>query len=154
MPWNDPSFISRIETWVYVYNPETKHQSAQWNSPSSPRPKKARQVHTLTKCMLIVFFNIVHQEFVSRGQTVNSKFYCQVLRRGRLRVMRVLGERGSCSSNIPALKDSIYIPNSSRFTQRAALPAQPAGRRCSRLSSWRNVLWSCSISWFVYVFSP
>jgi histone-lysine N-methyltransferase SETMAR len=44
----EPHFMSRIitddETWVYGYDPETKLQSSQWRSPSSPRPKKARQV--------------------------------------------------------------------------------------------------------------
>jgi transposase len=44
----EPHFMSRIitgdETWVYGYDPETKLQSSQWWSPSSPRPKKARQV--------------------------------------------------------------------------------------------------------------
>jgi hypothetical protein len=36
--------------------------------------------------MLILFFNIhciVHKEFVPPGQTVNDKFYCEVLKRLR-----------------------------------------------------------------------
>jgi histone-lysine N-methyltransferase SETMAR len=44
----EPHFMSRIitgdETWVYGYDPETKLHPSQWRSPSSPRPKKARQV--------------------------------------------------------------------------------------------------------------
>jgi hypothetical protein len=44
----DPNFLSKVvtgdESWVYGYDPETKQQSSQWKSPSSPRPKKARQV--------------------------------------------------------------------------------------------------------------
>ena len=43
---DDPNFTSNIitgdETWVYVYDLETKQQSSQWKSPNSPRPKKAR----------------------------------------------------------------------------------------------------------------
>jgi hypothetical protein len=42
---NDPNFISIIitgdESWVYRYNPEMKQQSYQWNTPISPRSKKA-----------------------------------------------------------------------------------------------------------------
>jgi hypothetical protein len=88
---DDPNFISNIitgdETWVYGYDPETKQQSSQWKSPKSPRPKKARQVRSNVKSMLIFFFpdiqGIVHKEFVPPGKTVNGKFYCEVLKRLR-----------------------------------------------------------------------
>ena len=46
----------------------TKTQSSQWKSPGSPRPKKARQVRSNIKSMLICLFDqkgIVHKEFVS-----------------------------------------------------------------------------------------
>jgi histone-lysine N-methyltransferase SETMAR len=79
---DDPNFSSNIitgdETWVYGYEPETKQQSSPWKSPNSLQPKKARQVHSNVKSMLIVFFDIqgiVHEEFVPPGQTINSKFY-------------------------------------------------------------------------------
>jgi hypothetical protein len=87
---DDPNFISNIitgdETLVYDYDPETKQHSSQWKSPNSPRPKKARQVRSNVKSMLIGFFNIqgiAHKEFVPPGQTVNGKFYCEVLKRLR-----------------------------------------------------------------------
>jgi histone-lysine N-methyltransferase SETMAR len=44
-----------------------------------------------TKAMLNVFFDIrgiVHREFVPQGQTVNTKFYCEVLRRLRENIRR------------------------------------------------------------------
>jgi hypothetical protein len=47
---------------------------------TSPRLKKARHV----KSMLIIFFDmkaILHKEFVLAGQTANSAYYCDVLRR-------------------------------------------------------------------------
>ena len=84
---HDPNFLSRVitgdESWVYDYDPETKQQSTQWKTPSSPRPKKARQVRSNIKSMLIIFLDIqgiVHKEFVPPGQPVNGKFYCEVLR--------------------------------------------------------------------------
>jgi len=68
---------------VYEYDPETKQQSSQWKSASSPRTKKARQVKSNVKTMLICFFNIkglVHFEFIPQGQNVNQQFYLEVLK--------------------------------------------------------------------------
>jgi len=85
---NDPSFMSSVITcdkcWVYGYDPETKQMSSQWKTASSPRPKKARQVKSNVKTMLIAFFDIdglVHNEYVHRGQTVNKEFHKTVLQR-------------------------------------------------------------------------
>ena len=92
---NDPSFLSNVitddETWVYAYDPEIKTQSRQWKSPGFPRPKKARQVRSNIKSMLICFFDpkrSVHKEFVPPGQTVNVAFYVEVLKRLRENVRR------------------------------------------------------------------
>ena len=89
---HDPNFLSRVitgdESWVYDYNPETKQQ---WKTPSSLRPKKVRQIRSNIKSMLINFLDIrgiVHKAFVPPGQTVNGKFYCEVLRRLRENVRR------------------------------------------------------------------
>ena len=65
------------------------------NPPSGKAPrhqdqKKARRVESNLKSM-ITFFDIkgtVHKEFIPRGQTVNSGFYCEVLRRLREKVRR------------------------------------------------------------------
>jgi len=92
---NDENFLSRVITGddsrVYGYDPETKQQSSQWKSLTSPRPKKVRQVKSNVKSMIITFFDvkgIVHKEFVPTGQTVNFGFYCDVLRRLRVNVRR------------------------------------------------------------------
>jgi hypothetical protein len=80
------SIITSDKTWVYGYDPETKQHSSQWKSPNSPQLKKARQVRSNVKSMLIIFFDIqgiIHKEFVSPGQTINGKFYCEVLKRLR-----------------------------------------------------------------------
>jgi len=91
---DDETFLSRVvtgdESWVYGYDPETKRQSSHWKSPTSPRLKKARDVKSNLKSMIINFFDIkgiVHKE-VPTGQTVNSGFYCEVLRRLRENVRR------------------------------------------------------------------
>ena len=84
---SDPNFLSKVimgdESWCYGYDPETKQASSQWKTPTSLRPKKARQVRSNVKMMFIVFFDvggIVHWEFLSPGQTVNQEFYLEVLR--------------------------------------------------------------------------
>jgi len=78
---NEPKFMSAVitgdECWVYEYDSETKQISSQWSTSSSPRPKKAWQVKSNIKTMLIAFFEIdglVHHEFVPTGQTVNKEF--------------------------------------------------------------------------------
>jgi len=92
---NDPSFLLTVitgdETWVYAYDLETKTQSSKWKSPGLPRAKKARQVRSNIKSMLICFFDqkgIIHKEFVPPGQTVNAAFYVEVLKRLQENVRR------------------------------------------------------------------
>jgi len=45
---SDSSFLGNVitghETLVYGYNPETRVQSSQWKSPSSPRAKKSASI--------------------------------------------------------------------------------------------------------------
>ena len=86
----DPDFYAKVitadESWCYGYDPETKQQASQWKTASSPRPKKARQVRSHVKTMLICFFDIkgiVHHEFVPQGTTVNQHYYLEVLKRLR-----------------------------------------------------------------------
>jgi hypothetical protein len=54
---SDVETLSRVitgdESWVYGYDPETKQQFSQRKSPMSPRPKKARQVKSNVKSMII-----------------------------------------------------------------------------------------------------
>jgi hypothetical protein len=72
---NDATFLSRVisgeDSWIYGYDPDTKQQATQWKMKSK------------VKCLLIFFFDnngIVHKEFVLAGQTVNSAYYCDILR--------------------------------------------------------------------------
>ena len=77
---------------MFDYDPETKWQSEEWHTKSSPHPKKARMSRSRVKNMIIVFFysrGIVHKEFVPPVQTVNHAFYKYVLERLRKRVQRV-----------------------------------------------------------------
>jgi len=84
---HDPNFLSRVitgdESWLYNCDPETKQQSSQWKTPSSPWPNKVCQVRNNIHSTLIIFFYIrgtVPKEFVPPGQTLNGNIYCKVLR--------------------------------------------------------------------------
>jgi len=87
---SDSNFLNTVingdESWVYGYDPETKVQSSQWKHPSSPRPKKARQVRSNVKVLLTVFLDsreVVHHEYTAQGQTITKEYYKGVLCRLR-----------------------------------------------------------------------
>ena len=70
--WTKFFAYSNNRRWIMGvdYNPETKRQSEEWHTKSSPRPKKASMSRSRVKTMIIVFFNsrgIVHKEFVPPG---------------------------------------------------------------------------------------
>jgi len=101
---NDPQILSKVvtwdEIWCYGYDPETKQASSQWKTPNSPKPKKAWEVQSDVKIMLISFFDangIVHKEFVPPGQTVNQQFYLKVLKTLRDSVRKKRPEMWSSS---------------------------------------------------------
>ncbi|GFX82949.1 protein GVQW3 [Trichonephila clavipes] len=59
---NEPDFLNSVvtgdESWMFEYDPESKSQSCEWHTKSSPRPKKARMSKSCIKTMIIVFFDI------------------------------------------------------------------------------------------------
>ena len=72
------------ESWVYGYDPETRVQSSQWKSPSSPRATKARQSRSNMWVVMTVFFDldgIVQAENVPRKTKVNCEYYKGLLAR-------------------------------------------------------------------------
>jgi AraC-like DNA-binding protein len=86
-----PSNTTGDESWVYGYDPETEPLSSQWKTQLSPRPKKARQVRSNVRTMLIAFFDtegLVHHEFLRQRQTMNQTVYITILQRLRDAVRR------------------------------------------------------------------
>jgi hypothetical protein len=78
----DSEFCLKIvtgdEMWVYKYDPETKQQSSQWNSPIVSTLRNAREVCSDMKNVHIVSFEtyrVMHHEFVPNGQTVSQHDY-------------------------------------------------------------------------------
>jgi hypothetical protein len=73
----DINFIKNIitgdETWVYGYDSEKKLQSSQWETKFSPRPKKAHEVRSNVKTMLIVFFFLILKVFFIMNMCLMDK---------------------------------------------------------------------------------
>lgn len=81
------TFLSRIitcdETWVHMFEPETKRQSSVWKHPSSPSPTKAILTKSAAKVMCIVFCDIqgfILNHMVPPKTTVNGEYYATLLR--------------------------------------------------------------------------
>jgi len=59
----EPNFLDKVitgdESWVFDHDPETKRQSSEWHTKSSPRPKKACMSRSKVKTMIIVFSTAV-----------------------------------------------------------------------------------------------
>jgi len=68
---SDPNFLSKVitgdESWCYGYDPETKQASSQLKMPTSPRPKKSRQVRSNVKTMLTVFFFMFKESYTGNS---------------------------------------------------------------------------------------
>jgi histone-lysine N-methyltransferase SETMAR len=71
------------ESWIYSYDSETKQRLSQWKSPHNHQEQKSAAGLEFNKEHAHCFCGmrgIVHGEFVSPNTTVNSDFYCDVLR--------------------------------------------------------------------------
>jgi len=87
--------ITGDEAWIYEYDPESKRQTEEWMHPGSPHTKKSARVVQKSRPCSSFFSDIrgvVHHEYVPAGQTVNAKFYVEVLKRLRERVRRAQPE--------------------------------------------------------------
>ncbi len=75
--------VTMDETWVYMYDPESKVQSSQWLAKGDARPTKPKMPRAIGKCMLLTFCDwkgMVYHEFV-HGQTINTALFIQILGR-------------------------------------------------------------------------
>lgn len=78
-------FLRRIittdETWIPLYEPESKRESMIWKHSQSPPPMKAMRTKSVHKFMFILFMDMdgmLLQHAVPRGTTVNAEYYQKV----------------------------------------------------------------------------
>jgi len=85
------SIVTMDETWMPMFNPETKQQSAQWKHTNSPPPKKFRVTASAEKMMAGMFWDsegVILTHCVPKGTTVTGKTYEDVLRTKFLPALR------------------------------------------------------------------
>jgi hypothetical protein len=85
--------ISRIitgdESWIYGYDPEKSNSRRSGKAHNHQEQERhSRSKVQQRTCSLFIFFAWIHQEFVPPNITVNSDFYCDVLRRLRENMQR------------------------------------------------------------------
>jgi hypothetical protein len=67
--------VTRVESWVHFYNPETKQQSMEWTHRGSPRPKKFRAQKSARKVLASVFWDfrgVIMIDYQEKGQTITG----------------------------------------------------------------------------------
>ena len=127
----DPSFLCQVitmdESWVYMYEPETKQQLIQWVAKGSACPVKFKRTRATGKVLVITFFDhrgLIHREFL-RGQTVNRYNFIQILHRMRLAVIarrpRMWHNFVLHMDNVPAHRARL----TKMFLQRMNIPVMP-----------------------------
>ena len=76
------NIITIDETWVSAYEPELKHQSAEWKHEVSMRRQEFHQNPSPVKLMVILAYDmqgVILCHFVSHGETVNAQYYAAYL---------------------------------------------------------------------------
>lgn len=71
------------ESRLPFFNPETKQQSKQWRKKDQEPPIKPRQVPSVEKAMITVFWDcdgIILIDYLPQERTINAEYYSHLLR--------------------------------------------------------------------------
>ena len=85
------NIITIDETWVRAYEPELKHQSAEWKHEGSLQKQKFRQNPSPVKLMVNLAYDVqgvILFHFVPHGETVNAQYYAPYLQNYLHRTVR------------------------------------------------------------------
>jgi hypothetical protein len=69
--------LTMDETWIHIYDPETKEQSKDWRHSGSPHPKKFKTQKSSSKVLASVFWDkdrILLVDYLERGATIAASF--------------------------------------------------------------------------------
>jgi hypothetical protein len=93
--------------------------SHKWKVQNQRDQKKARQMKSKVKSMLIIFFHskgIVHKEFILADQTVNFTYYCNILWRMHENLPQTMATKElavmSCTVSCFPFHQAIFDPKS------------------------------------------
>ena len=80
------------ETWIHHLEPESKRASIEWRHPTSSYSKRFKFQQYAGKVMVTVFWNsvgVILVDFMSKGATINSDVYINILKKLKARIQRV-----------------------------------------------------------------
>jgi histone-lysine N-methyltransferase SETMAR len=84
---SDPHFLEKLvtmdETWILLFNPETKSQSKQWKHSESPPPKKFRVGASAEKILYSMFWDqkgVILSYPIPKGMTITGECYRDILK--------------------------------------------------------------------------
>jgi histone-lysine N-methyltransferase SETMAR len=83
------------ETWIHIYDPETKEQSKEWRHSGMPCPKKFKTQKSSSKVLAPVFWDkdgILLVYYLERGATITEGYYIALL--GKMKQQLVSKHRG------------------------------------------------------------
>lgn len=109
---NDPDdIISRLvtgdETWVHMYDPESKMESMEWRTSDEGAPKKFKVQSSAGKVMATIFWDckgILLIDYLEKGKTVTGEYYANVLKQLREAIKEK--RRGKLASKVLLLHDN------------------------------------------------
>ena len=84
--------MTKDETWVHHFKPESKRASMEWRHPISTRSKKFKSLQAAKKVKVTVFWDsvgVILVDFISNGATINSDVYNDTLKKLKAGIRRV-----------------------------------------------------------------
>ena len=115
--------VTRDETWIHHWDPESKQESMHWKHPDSPPPKKFRTQPSAGKIMATIFWDssgVLLIDYMPHKTTINGPYYAALM--DRLRESIKEKRRGKLTKGVLLLHD-----NAPAHTARVA---QAAIRNC------------------------
>ncbi len=76
--------VTMDEAWIYIYDPNMKIQSKEWQRKDEDRPQVARRGLFQSKVMIVSFFDskgLIYYEFVQKLVTINQRVFQAIIRR-------------------------------------------------------------------------
>jgi len=162
-------FLERIvtgdETWIHHYEPDSKHQNAEWKHPHSPAKKKFRTDPTAGKLtfQFLGLTRLLLEHYQERGSTVTSAGYSEMLC-DKLKPAIQSKQRGILLEGVVLLGDNAHlamlhtvlkpltIGHRNTYKGEIAIPCIVDGSRLSTFSYTTSCTCVCHLVWLTYHF--
>jgi len=118
-----PRLVTGDETWVHLYDRESRLEAREWHHTGSPPTKRVRPEKSAAKTMATVFWDaqgILLLDFLPIGTTMNGEYYAGLLRELRQKIKEK--RRGLISRGSLLLEDNAR-PHVSKLARAAGLAA-------------------------------